>query len=94
MSAPIQRDYLTEFVAFLAKTPGRDKICRTIQYASKFLKWVEESKLADAKKPSVLMLFSFLTLSLSLSIITHPPPEILDRPGLTMFSTLISSRPM
>ncbi len=86
MSAPIPRDYLTEFVAFLAKTPGRDKLCRTIQYAAKFLKWIEETKLADAKKPSVHALKC-----------SHMPRILDDNPfGLSRFSCSIPCliRPM
>jgi hypothetical protein len=53
MSIIPSRDYISEFVAFLAKTPGRDKLCRTIQFSAKIMKYLEETKLADPKKPSV-----------------------------------------
>eukprot|EP00455_Lapot_gusevi_P011727 TRINITY_DN1545_c0_g1_i1.p1 TRINITY_DN1545_c0_g1~~TRINITY_DN1545_c0_g1_i1.p1 ORF type:complete len:272 (-),score=87.76 TRINITY_DN1545_c0_g1_i1:98-856(-) len=46
--AQTPRDNVADFVTFLGKTAGRDKLCRTIQYSAKFFKWLAEVELAKA----------------------------------------------
>ena len=42
MSLVPARDHLGEFLLLLESTNGRDKLCRLMQYSSKFLKWRAE----------------------------------------------------
>jgi hypothetical protein len=39
MSLVPARDHLGEFLLLLESTNGRDKLCRLVQYSSKFIKW-------------------------------------------------------
>ena len=53
LSVPVH-DRVGEFLLLLETTNGRDKLCRFIQFASKFAKWKEEtSKQRDEKMVQV-----------------------------------------
>ena len=59
-------DRLGEFLLLLETTNGRDKVCRVVQFAAKYLKWKEE---ANAKQRNEALVQMWGNLSLSMSTV-------------------------